>query len=153
MSQSDSQKQIQLESLDISSLASIKEQLDREVQQLTQSVVSLQKATAGFGNSGKAIEQLQEAQVAQEVLVPLSESLYVQGVVYSNDRVVIDIGTGYFVESSAEKGIDYCRRKVMLLKEKLEQLGGMISEKQSFLQQVNVVMRYKMEQQQQQQKT
>eukprot|EP01026_Neomeris_dumetosa_P084039 TRINITY_DN98085_c0_g1_i1.p2 TRINITY_DN98085_c0_g1~~TRINITY_DN98085_c0_g1_i1.p2 ORF type:complete len:160 (-),score=21.89 TRINITY_DN98085_c0_g1_i1:306-785(-) len=145
------QKTVQLESLDLSTLNMIKEQLEREIQQYSQSVVQLQKAAAGFGASGKAIEQLQISEVGQEVLVPLSESLYVQGEVHSNDRVLIDIGTGYFVEQSTEKGIDYCRRKVKLLREKLEELSGMLSEKQGFLQQVNIVMKIKIEQQQQQQ--
>ena len=49
---------IDLSTLDVRELAALQEQLDGEVQSLTQSAVTLQRAAGGFGKSGRAIEQL-----------------------------------------------------------------------------------------------
>lgn len=34
------------------------------------------------------------------MMVPLTESLYVEGFVYEKDKILVDIGTGYFAEVS-----------------------------------------------------
>jgi len=51
-------KVIDLSTLDGRELAGLQEQLDAEVQNLTQSAMTLQRAAGGFGKSGRAIEQL-----------------------------------------------------------------------------------------------
>jgi hypothetical protein len=37
--------------------------------------------------------------------------------------VLIDVGTGYFLEQTPADGVDYSRRKVMLLKDNMVRLG------------------------------
>ena len=51
-------KTIDLSLLDAKELASLREQLDGEIQSLTQSAITLQRAAGEFGKSGKAIETL-----------------------------------------------------------------------------------------------
>ena len=53
---------IDLSALDARELAGLQEQLDAEVQSLTQSAVTLQRAAASFGKSGRAVEQLAQQQ-------------------------------------------------------------------------------------------
>ena len=40
-------------------------------------------------------------------------------------------------QKSVAEGADYCKRKVMYLKDKLDQIGGLIKEKQRVLVDVN----------------
>ena len=49
-------------------------------------------------------------------------------------------------------GIDYCRRKVLLVQEKMAEIGGVVKQRQAMLEQVSGVLEQKVEQQQQQQK-
>jgi hypothetical protein len=51
---------IDLSTLDARELSSLREQMDAEVQSLTQSAVALQRAAGDFGKSGRAIEKLAE---------------------------------------------------------------------------------------------
>ena len=85
--------------------------------------------------------------------MPLTSSLYVPGQLSETDKVMVDIGTGYYVEvgcvappfhilraprscpiesnvvavsfrqTSAKGGVDYCKRKVTLLTESLSALA------------------------------
>lgn len=44
-------------------------------------------------------------------MVPLTSSLYVPGIMEENDKVLLEVGAGYFIEESANKAKEYCERK------------------------------------------
>ena len=46
------------------------------------------------------------------MLVPLTQSLYVPGRVKEPSRVIVDVGTGYYVEKSLPKAKEFMERKV-----------------------------------------
>jgi prefoldin alpha subunit len=47
-----------------------------------------------------------------EILVPLTQSLYVPGRMADMNKVLIDVGTGYYVEKSLPKAKEYIDRRV-----------------------------------------
>ena len=49
-------------------------------------------------------------------------------------------------QKTAEQGADYCKRKVMYLKKKLDQIGGVVKEKQRILADVSGVLNRRMQQ-------
>ena len=53
----------------------------------------------------------------REIMVPLTSSLYVPGIMEDNKRVLVEVGAGYFAEQNADKARDYCDRKMKLLNE------------------------------------
>jgi prefoldin alpha subunit len=69
-------------------------------------------------------------------MLPLTESLYVSGSLASVDKVLLEIGTGYYVERDLPGSADYCIRKVMLVKDKVEELTKLIQSRQAMKQQV-----------------
>lgn len=77
-------------------------------------------------------------------MLPLTSSLYVTGKLASTDQVVVDIGTGYWIEMKSDKGVDYCKRKVNALKENIDGLSGVIRDRQNALMQVSQVLSEKM---------
>lgn len=50
--------------------------------------------------------------VGSSIIVPMTSSLYVKGTLGEVDKVLVDVGTGYFVEKNIEEADDYFRRKV-----------------------------------------
>jgi hypothetical protein len=48
----------------------------------------------------------------QDILVPLTQSLYVPGKISDVGRVLIDVGTGYYVEKSLPKAKEYLEKRV-----------------------------------------
>lgn len=46
------------------------------------------------------------------MLVPLTQSLYVPGRIKEPSKVMVDIGTGYYVEKSLPKAKEFMERKV-----------------------------------------
>ena len=113
--------------------------------QLTESLANLQKAVARYHTSGRALESMVDETEGKEMLVPLTSSLYVPGKLGAVDTVLLDVGTGYFLEKSPADGVDYCKRKVMLVRENMEKLIEVISTKRKQAMQVNQVFAAKMQ--------
>lgn len=44
--------------------------------------------------------------------VPLTQSLYVPGKVVEPDKMLVDVGTGYYVEKDQQKTVEFLERKV-----------------------------------------
>ena len=53
----------------------------------------------------------------KEIMVPLTSSLYVPGVMEDNNTVLIEVGAAYFIEETVDKAKEYCDRKVKMLSE------------------------------------
>jgi len=114
---------VQLSSVPLQQLLNIREQVEAEVQQLTQSSITLQKVAGEYATSGRAVEELSQQKEGQPMLVPLTQSVYVAGELADTDRILLDIGTGYFAQKSLDGGVDYCKRKVNFIAESLNELA------------------------------
>ena len=109
------------------------EQLREEVTSYAESLQMLSKAVSRYHSSGSAIEELSKETVGKDMLVPLTESLYVPGKIAAVDKVLLDVGTGYFIEHDTEKGIDYCKRKVNFIRDNMEKLMELVGKKRKQL--------------------
>jgi prefoldin alpha subunit len=74
-------------------------------------------------------------------MVPLTSSMHVSGTLTRPDRVLLDVGTGYFVDVSAEKGADYCKRKIEYVRGKLDEIGVVMGSRRSAVEQINGLLR------------
>lgn len=68
-----------------------------------------------------------------ETLLPLTPMVYVAGRLCADaaDRVLVDIGTGYYVQMNASSADAYYARRVRFLQEQLDALGRIIGDKRS----------------------
>lgn len=72
--------------------------LTQELSVFQESVQTLKMAKQKFAGSKEALEQISSSWKDKEILVPLTGSMYVPGVVKEFDSFIIDIGTGYYAE-------------------------------------------------------
>lgn len=63
-----------------------------------ESLQTLKMAKTKFAGSKEALEQINPSWKDKEILVPLTGSMYVPGVVKQVDSFIIDVGTGYYAE-------------------------------------------------------
>merc|ERR1711924_159287 len=90
------------------------------------------------------------ASEGKQVLVPLTQSLYVSGSITDTSKVMVDIGTGYYVEKTVAKAKDFMDRQVRMLEQNTNSLSDLIQGKQKNLQAVMQVMQMRMKQAEQQ---
>eukprot|EP00245_Coleochaete_scutata_P006750 TRINITY_DN21526_c0_g1_i1.p1 TRINITY_DN21526_c0_g1~~TRINITY_DN21526_c0_g1_i1.p1 ORF type:complete len:156 (-),score=38.94 TRINITY_DN21526_c0_g1_i1:517-984(-) len=142
-----SEPEIDLSKLSLPQLQQLKEQFDGEMTVYNDSIVSLRSAINRYTIAGNAVGQLAEENEGKKVMVPLTSSLYVPGELINPNKVLIDIGTNYFVERSAAEGLEYCERRVKFIKGQHDKLIEMVGRQRDIVNQVTMHMQAKMRQQ------
>ncbi|RIA97648.1 Prefoldin-domain-containing protein [Glomus cerebriforme] len=143
MSTSTPVKQIELNDLDLTQLAEVKKQLEEELAHLTTSFEQLKQAQARFQD---CIDSVKTIKGGNEILVPLTQSLYVSGELVDTDKVIVDVGTGYYVEKNSDDAISFYTDKVEFVKKNVETLRQTIVTKQNNLKSTIDIMQYKISQ-------
>ena len=63
------------------------------------------------------------------ILIPLTASLYIPGTLTSVDAVLVDVGTGYYIEKSVADAQVFYRNKVDSVQENIADLEKIIAQK------------------------
>ncbi|GAA5935229.1 hypothetical protein JCM3775_007239 [Rhodotorula graminis] len=142
---------VSLDQLSLEQLSQVRTQLEQELKHLTQAFGDLKQAQSKFAGCIDSLESIKPANKEKKILIPLTSSLYVPGRIKDTDNVLVDIGTGYFVEKNTKEAKTLYNSKVLALKSNLTTLQGQIEKKQDNFQACTEMMRMKMAQQQQQQ--
>ncbi|PSN72822.1 c-myc binding protein [Corynespora cassiicola Philippines] len=135
---------VEITSLPVPQLQELKQQLDRELEHLTTSFTSLRTAQSKFRDCIKSLAQgVSAAVLPKPLLVPMTSSLYVPGRLTSDTHVLVDVGTGFFVEKSTADAKDFYERKVKDLNDSLKDLEQVINGKAQNVRMVEEVIRVK----------
>lgn len=133
--------------LPLPQLQQIKKQLDAEVSHLTNSYSALRQAQSKFKDCIGSINAGVRAPTdspARQLLVPLTTSLYVPGTLADTEHVLVDVGTGFYVEKTCDEAVGFYEGKVKELGENVKGLEEIVGKKQGSLRVVEEVMRAKM---------
>ncbi|RPB25743.1 Prefoldin alpha subunit [Terfezia boudieri ATCC MYA-4762] len=139
------QQLVDLSSLSAQNLSSVKQQLDEELQHLTDSFAKLRTAQSKFQECIKTIQTGVSPDVeGKTILIPLTSSLYVPGSLTSVDTVIVDIGTGYYIEKSTTDAQAFYKNKVDSIQQNIIDLEKIITQKSQNVRIVEEVLRQKM---------
>ncbi|KAJ2773533.1 subunit of tubulin prefoldin [Coemansia nantahalensis] len=145
------QQTISIEDLPLAQLQNIKAQLEGEINELTGAFSQMKQAQGAFRECKRCIDALSPESQDKTILVPLSNSLYVPGKISNIDSVVVDVGTGYFVEKSAKDAGAYYDGKIDYVQGNAKKIQETVEQKQASYRGLLEVMQHKITQQQQQQ--
>lgn len=123
-------QQIPINQLSIQQLDQIKKDIDQEIGILTESVNQLKIAQQKFSDSLDNLGRVTVDNKGKELMVPMTSSMYVPGFLDDTSTVMVDIGTGYYVEKSVEDGKKYFRRKIEFVGKQVEKIHPALLEKQ-----------------------
>ncbi|EAR96992.2 prefoldin subunit 5 (macronuclear) [Tetrahymena thermophila SB210] len=151
MSENKDQKAIPIDKLSPKQLIEIRKSLEEEIQVLNQSLSQFKVAISKYEESKLIIRSLEAAKNNQEVLVPITSSLYVPGTLKNKDQVLIDYGTGYYVERNLVQASQFCNRKLEMIRDSQDKLTSLISSKANFLDKINLELQKKVAMMQQEQ--
>mmetsp|Transcript_7012 Transcript_7012/g.18165 ORF Transcript_7012/g.18165 Transcript_7012/m.18165 type:complete len:96 (+) Transcript_7012:448-735(+) len=77
------------------------------------------------------------------MLVPMTSSLYVPGETAPLDSVLVDVGTGYYIEKSPSEALSFIERKMALIESQAQNVQSAAQFKQRNLSQTVDVMNQK----------
>ena len=84
-----------------------------------------------FSDSKGVLGYTEKFAQGKEIMVPLTSSLYVPGVLSDDKNVLIEAGAGYFIERPISKALEYLDRKQKTLQDSANKVGTLIQTKQA----------------------
>jgi prefoldin alpha subunit len=106
---------INLDSMSLEELNQVKQQEEQRLQALTNRYAVLRAAAARLHASQMAISELSPESDGKEVMVPLTESVYVPGKIRDPSKLLVDLGTGFYVEKSSKDTTSFLDRKLKIV--------------------------------------
>jgi prefoldin alpha subunit len=100
--------------------------LDADIGELTRSYGQLIRAQQKFEESKMVIDGVTERAKNEEIMVPLTSSLYVAGELEETEKVLVEVGAQYFIEMPMDKAKGYCDRKIGLMTESSKKVGEVV---------------------------
>ncbi|KAG8924979.1 subunit of tubulin prefoldin, partial [Tulasnella sp. 418] len=119
-----------------------------ELNHLTNSFAQLKQAQTKFKSCVENVAEITPANQDKVILVPLTNSLYVPGKIKNPQHVIVDVGTGYFVQKSTTEATEHYQKKVEFVKGNLDKLQETIERKQENLNYLLEIMQVKLQSQQ-----
>ncbi|GAB1311359.1 subunit of tubulin prefoldin [Madurella fahalii] len=133
---------VSIESLSAQQLSAVKKQLDEEVEHLSTSYAQLAAAQAKFKECLRVVKT-GGFDKDKSILVPLTNSLYVKGQMADPDKVLVDVGTGFYVEKDTKRATEFYEAKVKELAANIQGLESIVQGKTNNLRVVEEVLRQK----------
>lgn len=109
------EREVSAEDLTIDQLASLKQQHEDEIKELSSQLDQLHGAKSRYINSKNVIDDMSKSTEGSTLLVPLTSSLYAPGIVQTPQKVIVELGTGYFVEKTVNDAKELITRKVIII--------------------------------------
>uniref|UniRef100_A0A3Q2ZBF4 Prefoldin subunit 5 n=1 Tax=Hippocampus comes TaxID=109280 RepID=A0A3Q2ZBF4_HIPCM len=125
---------INLADLSLPQLEGLKSQLDQEIEFLTSSISQLKVVQAKYVEAKDNLNSLNKNNQGKELLVPLTSSMYVPGTLNDVEHVLVDVGTGYYVEKNVADSKAFFKRKLDFLTKQIEKIQPALQEKHAMKQ-------------------
>jgi prefoldin alpha subunit len=131
-----SKKELALSQLSLEQLSAVGKQIEQEVQSLSSSYTSLKVVLTKFKDNKTYIKNLMESK-DKDMLIPLSQSVFIPGRISDIKHLMIELGGNYLVQTDVEKADAFCDRKIELLNINMEKIDNMIVDKNKIMNELN----------------
>ncbi|KIV86786.1 prefoldin, alpha subunit [Exophiala sideris] len=147
---------VDLSTLSVQQLSALQARLSQELEHLSTSYQRLRAAQSRFRDCIRSIQDGVNGKSGETpLLIPLTTSLYVPAKLASpsssdssssssGSTVLVDVGTGFYVEKSPEDGIKFYKGKVDDLTKNLSEIEKVVGGKNENLRVIEEVLRQKM---------
>ena len=129
-------KEVPIEKLSVEQLNYVGQQIEKEIKNYSQYYSSLRAVNNKYLDNKEYIKQLKEYK-DKEILVPMTSSLYIPGKSTDVKKLMIEIGTNFFVETTIEKADKFCDRRIENIKKNMNEIDKIIQDKNDQLNVVN----------------
>ncbi|VEU22780.1 DEKNAAC103854 [Brettanomyces naardenensis] len=136
-------QKVNLNELEPQQILQFKAQINKELDNLQGSFRALKLAQMKYKECHENVQRV-NVSPNQEIMVPLTASLYLPGKIKDNDKFLIDVGTGYYVEKSSEEAVKFFDGRLSKLNQDSTKLTQLIREKLQLVQRVDEVLREKL---------
>ena len=140
-----SHQQLNLENYNVQELAQIKKKVDDDIKTILDSYNGFKFLHKKFEEAKVLIKNVSEQKNENsQILIPLSNSLFIPGKIVDTDKFIVDIGTGYYAERNSSKAIEHCDHTLEVIKTNGEKMVKEINTKQEIRDKITIEMQKRM---------
>merc|ERR1712066_56764 len=122
MSSKELGQQVDIRSLGPEQIEQLRHQVNSEIQTFSTAIENFKIVQQKYVESRGCIKSLENDTEGKEILIPITSSMYVPGRLKNTNKVIIDIGTGYYVEKNRSDADDFCKRKIEQIAKQLQKV-------------------------------
>ncbi|XP_065883605.1 prefoldin subunit 5-like [Dysidea avara] len=134
---------VNLSELNFTQLDQLRNQVQQEIAVLQSSMSQLKEIQQRLKDSKENAALLTPDTEGKDILVPLTASMYIPGKLKHNNKVMVDIGTGYYVEKSVKEAKEYFQRRMDHITKQIEVLQPTAAEKVKLRETIMMLMQAK----------
>ncbi|KAH8741567.1 hypothetical protein FG386_002787 [Cryptosporidium ryanae] len=131
---------VQLSALPPAKLLQLREQMQEEINELGLRMQQLNVILTRFSGSRESLDQFRPKNKDAVILAPISQSIYIDAKLNDIESILVDIGTGYYVEMSIEKTKTHFDKKVEIVKKSIEKINKSIIDKNKIFEAINSLL-------------
>jgi prefoldin alpha subunit len=135
---------VNLDEMSLEELNQLKQQEEGRFNNLMARFQQFRGAAARLHASISAVSEITPASEGKEVLVPLTESVYVPGKIRDPNKLLVELGTGFFAEKSSKEAKGFLERKLKIVDANSENLTKALTATRQNIEQVSIAMQGKM---------
>ena len=135
---------INLDEMSLEELNQLKQQEENRFNNLMTRFQQFRAAAARLNASMLAVSEITPASEGKEVLVPLTESVYVPGKLRDPSKLLVELGTGFYAEKSPKETKGFLERKLKIVDANSENLTKALTATRQNVEQVSMAMQGKM---------
>ena len=139
-------QEMDISTLSLDQLNQLKTQHEQELNSLRARHGDLTQAEGRFRQSKDALAAISKADEGKAMLVPLTQSLYVPGRLCDTDKLLVELGTGYYLEKSQQDASEMVDRKIELVSKNAENITVVVAQKTRNHEAIVMMMQHKMAQ-------
>uniref|UniRef100_A0AC34R1U2 Prefoldin subunit 5 n=1 Tax=Panagrolaimus sp. JU765 TaxID=591449 RepID=A0AC34R1U2_9BILA len=114
-------------------LLTLTRQVEAEIQFFVSSLKDLKTAVASFQRSEDAVRETAKCGDDKPGLVPLTDTIFARAKLAKAEKFLIDIGTNYYVEMTAEEAQNMFARKRSFVEKQIKTIEDLLKDKQIIL--------------------
>mmetsp|Transcript_26283 Transcript_26283/g.80879 ORF Transcript_26283/g.80879 Transcript_26283/m.80879 type:complete len:159 (+) Transcript_26283:208-684(+) len=137
-------QQIDISQMSLEQLNQYKGQFEQEIKSLHARHSDLKQAEGRFRQSKDALAAVSPDDEGRRMLVPLTQSLYVPGKLCDVDKMLVELGTGYYLEKTQDGASEMLDRKITLVTKKADDIDTVVAQKQQNYEAIVQMMNMKM---------
>ena len=132
-------QKINLENYNVQELANLKKRVEDDIATIMDSFNGFKFLHKKFEDAKVLIKNVSEQKSEDsQILIPLSNSLFIPGKIVDTNKFIVDIGTGYFAERNATQAIQHCDHTLGVIKTNGEKMAREINSKQDIRDKINI---------------
>ena len=145
MSSEASAQGINIDSMSLDQLNSLKQQQQGRLEQLSVQYSAFKDAKARLNLARESLSTIPTSgDGGQQIMIPLTESLYAPGKIVDPNKILVELGAGFFVEKSAKDAVKVLDRKFKVVDKNSENVMLAMEATSRNVQALNQAMQGKM---------